>query len=448
MASDTERGSSSMAGLGRDFWLFRLGQATSTVGDSCGAIALAWWILDATGSAAVMSSVLAPAMLVRIVLMPLFGPLGDRFARKTLVVLSDLWRCGLTLLLALMAYQGRFALPVVIGLYVLTAIGTALYAPASTSLVPQLVTSEHLSRAFQQSQAIASAGAILGGLTGGAFVSLLGVPGAFAIDATTFLVGGITAQLIRADTRPAGVAGVIQPDLARASAVARWMLDLTRGFRFLYAVRLLFTLALVAMLLNFVLAPLFVVLPVLVKQARGLPPWYLGALESSMGVGAIVGAILTGWCCRMLMTDRVVVLGIGLTGIAVASLPWAPGLALPMVAMLGVGAATTLANIPILSQLAAATPDGYRARVNSIMLFLCMGVAPLGVALAGVFVSTFGLTRTMTAMGVATLLLSPIVFSIPHLSEFFRRAPNEAAEYLEALYPRAFAAEAETRMTV
>src|SRR6266851_2751108 len=337
MAPETDRGSSMTAGLGRDFWLFRFGQAISIVGDSCGAIALAWWILDATGSAAVMSSVLAPAMLVRIFLMPLFGPLGDRVARKKLIVVSDVWRGGLTCLLAVMAYHGRFALPAVIGLYVLTAIGSALYGPASTSIVPQLVTSDNVNRAFQQSQVIASAGAILGGLTGGVLVSLLGVPTALAIDATSFLVGAATAQLIRADTRPGGMAGAFEPDLVRESVVARWMLDLTRGFRFLYGVRVLFALALVAMLLNFVLAPLFVVLPVLVKQGRGLPPWYLGALESSIGAGAIVGAILTGWFCRTLMNDRAVVLGIGLMGTAVAALPWAPGLALPIVGMLSIG---------------------------------------------------------------------------------------------------------------
>lgn len=432
-------------GLGRDFWLFRFGQAISVVGDSCGAIALAWWILDATGSAVVMSSVLAPAMLFRIFLTPLFGPLGDRFARKKLIAVSDFWRGGLTFLLAMMAYQGRFALPAVIGLYVLTAIGSALYGPASTSIVPQLVTTENLSLAFQQSQAIASAGVILGGLIGGALVSLLGVSGAFAIDAISFLVGGATAQLIRADTRPAGVAGAVQPGLARESAVARWTRDLTSGFRFLYAVRLLFALALVAMLLNFVLAPLVVVLPVLVKEGRGLPAWYLGALRSSMGGGAIVGSVLTGWFCRKLRTDRVVVFGIGLMGIAVASLPWAPGLALPIGAMLSVGAASALANIPIMSQLTAATPDAYRSRVHSVILFLGQGAGPLGVALAGMSLAAFGLARTMTAMGIATLLLAPILFVIPHLSEFFRRAPHEAAGYLEALYPRAFAAEAEAR---
>jgi hypothetical protein len=56
---------------------------------------------------------------------------------------------------------------------------------------------------------------------------------------------------------------------------------------------------------------MFVVLPVLVKLGRGLPPWYLGALESGMGAGAILGALGGGWLCRKILPDRVVVLGIG-----------------------------------------------------------------------------------------------------------------------------------------
>ncbi|PYR46636.1 MAG: hypothetical protein DMF89_21400 [Acidobacteria bacterium] len=65
--------------------------------------------------------------------------------------------------------------------------------------------------------------------------------------------------------------------------------------------------------------------------------------------------------------------------------------------MLSVGAAGSLADIPIMSQLAVATPDAYRSRVSSIMLFLCQGVAPLGVALAGLVLSAFGFAKTMTA---------------------------------------------------
>lgn len=68
--------------LGKDFWNFRAGQLISLLGDSCSNIALAWWILDKTHSAIAMSSVLAPAMLVRIFLLPLMGPLGDNFSRS------------------------------------------------------------------------------------------------------------------------------------------------------------------------------------------------------------------------------------------------------------------------------------------------------------------------------------------------------------------------------
>ena len=44
------------------------------------------------------------------------------------------------------------------------------------------------------------------------------------------------------------------------------------------------------MIFNFVLAPIQIILPVLVKEGIGLPPWYLGALESTQSLGLVVGA--------------------------------------------------------------------------------------------------------------------------------------------------------------
>jgi MFS family permease len=93
-----------MGELGRDFWLYRLGQAISTVGDVCSRIALSWWILGKTGSAAKLASIMSPAMVVSIFLLPLLGPLGDRFPRKKLIVLGDAWRAVVSLALVAMAY--------------------------------------------------------------------------------------------------------------------------------------------------------------------------------------------------------------------------------------------------------------------------------------------------------------------------------------------------------
>ena len=418
--------------LGRDFWLFRFGQAVSVVGDGCSTIAMAWWVLDATGSAVAMSSVVAPAMLARIFLTPLFGPVGDRISRKYLIATSDLWRGMLMLTFAVMAYVGWFSLPAVIGVYVLSSVGSALYGPLSTSIVAQLVSPEKIGAAFQQTQAITAAGAVLGAVAGGALVTVVGTSGAFALDGVSFLIAVATTAAIRADTRPR--AGMPQ---------RRWAADLMEGFRFIYKVRVLLALALVAMVLNFVLAPLVVVLPILVKQERSLPPWYLGTLQSSMALGAVVGAMLVGWMSRTLKADYAVALAVGLMGLGVSVVAWAPGLVLPAVAMLVVGLASSVANVPIMSQMAAATPDAYRSRVTSIMLFLCQGAAPLGIALAGLVIASAGLHGTMTAMGLLTIVLAPVLLTIPHASAFFRHAPAEAGAYLKSQYPLAFAADSE-----
>ena len=80
--------------LGRDFWLFRFGQLISVVGDSCGGIALAWWnyrchrIGGSDGVDHRSGNVRAHFLL------PLFGPLGDRFALNGRGLWRHMAQCG------------------------------------------------------------------------------------------------------------------------------------------------------------------------------------------------------------------------------------------------------------------------------------------------------------------------------------------------------------------
>src|SRR4026207_462574 len=97
--------------LGTDFWLYQTGQTISTVGDACGNIALTWWILDVTNSPAMISTILAPAMVVQMLLTPLLGPLGDRLSRKSLILKADLIRAVTIAVLASLALRESFVLP-------------------------------------------------------------------------------------------------------------------------------------------------------------------------------------------------------------------------------------------------------------------------------------------------------------------------------------------------
>ncbi len=419
--------------LGRDFWLFRIGQVISVIGDSCGNIALAWWVLDVTGSAAAMSSVLAPTMFIRIFLLPLCGPLGDRFPRKTLALLSDLWRGALMLLVGILIASGSPRIPLVACIYVLMAVGTALFNAISSSIVPQLVRKGQVGTAMRQTHAIASIGLIAGGALGGILVTWIGVEGAFLLNAACFFIAALATWGIRADTTPGTGEEGLTPAL-----LGGWWSELQDGFALLYRIPVLFWLSMVAMGLNFVLNPLSVALPVLAKEGRGLPPWFLGALEASIGAGSVLGALGLGWLARRVSADRLMVSSIALMGVAVALLPQAPGWLGPLFAMFCLGLGNSWANIPFGAQLSVATPDRYRSRINSIFAFLCGGIGPLGVALAGIAISRFGLQDMLGFTGLATVLLAPALFWIPGFTAFMTAKPEEASGFFDTHYPAAF----------
>jgi MFS transporter, DHA3 family, macrolide efflux protein len=415
--------------LGRDFWLYRIGQLLSLLGSSCGGIALAWWVLDKTGSAAKMSAVIAPAMAVRVILLPLMGPLADRFPRKRLILIADLWRFACSAAIAAMVWFDYYDAALLTTLYALSAVGGALFSAAASAIVPQLVERAKLQKGLRQTQAVDSLASVAGGVLGGVMVSFTGVFGAFLADALSFLASSASCAAIRTSTQPAGVEAT--------TSFSRWRADLTGGLRLIRRTPVLLWICVVAMFMNLAGAPLGIVLPVLVKQGRGLPAWFLGGLESSMGLGAIVGAVTVGALLARLRSHRLTIVAIAMMGVGIAILPWVPNVLLPLSVLFWVGVAATWANIPLNTQISLTVPDSHLARVGAIMAFLCGGIAPLGVAGAGLLVSSLGLNAALVLMGVVLVALTPLLLLIPRFGEFMNATPEEAAVFLTRHYPEA-----------
>lgn len=418
-------------GLGRDFWSFRAGQLVSILGDSCGSIALAWWILDKTGSAAEMSSVIAPAMVMKIFLLPIFGPLADRYSRKHLIFFADLWRFAFSGLICAMVYFDFYYLPALLAAYACLSMGTALFSSAAGGIVPQLVDKNYLQTAIQQSRAIDSFGSVAGGIVGGVVVSVAGVFGAFLLDTASYALAAIFTIRIKADTRPRKASPV-------KNGFCEWRRDFTEGFAILFRIPVLFWLCLVAMFLNLALSPLSIILPVLAKESRNMPPWFLGALESSVSLGAILGAMSLNFVQRLVAGASLVVLSLVMIGVGVAILPWVPNAALPVSVLFFVGLALSWANIVIGTQVGITVPSSHLGRIGGITGFMCNGISPLGVALAGLVMAAVGLQKFLVAMGLAVVVLSPLIFFIPHFRRFLAVAPGDGENFFAETYPGAF----------
>src|SRR5215217_9656555 len=76
----------------RPFALLWAGQTISRIGDYLYQIALAWWVLEKTGSATAMGTVLICSMTPMLIFLLLGGVAVDRFPRLRLMIGSDLLR--------------------------------------------------------------------------------------------------------------------------------------------------------------------------------------------------------------------------------------------------------------------------------------------------------------------------------------------------------------------
>src|ERR1051326_6982252 len=89
----------------RSFALLWSGQTISRLGDSLYTIALAWWVLQKTGSAAVMGVVLICSMVPTALFLLIGGVVVDRLPRLRLMLASDLLSGGVVGIIAVLAFQ-------------------------------------------------------------------------------------------------------------------------------------------------------------------------------------------------------------------------------------------------------------------------------------------------------------------------------------------------------
>lgn len=82
----------------RSFALLWSGQVISRLGDSFYTIALAWWVLQKTGSATAMGVVLICSTVPLLLFLLFGGVAGDRLPRLRLMLGSDLIRGGVVML--------------------------------------------------------------------------------------------------------------------------------------------------------------------------------------------------------------------------------------------------------------------------------------------------------------------------------------------------------------
>jgi predicted MFS family arabinose efflux permease len=399
----------------RDFAFLWTGMTVSMIGDGIYTVAIAWQVYELSNAPTALAVVGAAWMVPQVLLLLVGGAISDRIDRRQVMMLSDAIRGGAIATMGVLAVTGALELWHVICLVAVYGVGSALFIPAFSAMVPQLVPPELLLQANSLGQFVRPlAVRFLGPALGGWLIAAFGPGVAFLTDAGSFAASATAILLMRSRPKPA--------DGARRT-IAR---DVKEGFAFVRSQTWLWaTLIAVTIAMLFFLGPVYVLMPYIVKNSLGGGADGLGLVFAAGGAGAILASLVLGQ--RSLPRRPITALYVAwalsafaLIGYALATTLWQAML----VSFVSVAALTT-GGIIWSTVLQRLVPGGMLGRVSSIDWLLSFGLAPVSYALTGPVAGALGAEDTLFQAGaISGCVLLGFLLLIPGIRHVERHEPR------------------------
>jgi MFS family permease len=383
----------------RNYRIFFMGQLVSLAGSWMQNVALAWLVLELSGSPLAVGA-LAFWRFVPFTFFGLIaGVVADRLESRRLVMATQASALIVSILLAAVTLTGTATLPIVYVLAALGGITLAFDAPGRQSLTFQMVGPHSLPNAVALNAGLFNGSRVIGPAIAGVVIAAFGTGVCFVVNAFSFLAVLAALASLRQDELHA-----VERDPA-----ARVVEGLRRALSFVRQDPQLRAVLGVVTIVSTVGFNFHVLVPLLAADTLEVGPEGFGLLSASFGLGALVGALVTAsfrsasW--RLFAT--------GATGFGVLALALAPveNAVLAGALLFGVGISFTLFTANANSLVQLGSPDQLRGRLIGLYLFAFVGLAPVGGLFAG-WLAEVGGTPLAFAVAGATSLVTIAVASV------------------------------------
>jgi len=177
----------------REFRLLFSAHAISVFGDWLVPVAIAFAVLDLTGSASDLGFVIAARLVPMVVFMLAGGVLADRVPRQLLMIASSLVALVSEATLGVLLVMGTARIWEIVVLQAVRGTTAAFFRPASTGIVPDIVSPQRLQQANALMWGAFGIAGFAGPAVAGVFLATVGGGWAILGDAATF---GVAAWLL------------------------------------------------------------------------------------------------------------------------------------------------------------------------------------------------------------------------------------------------------------
>jgi MFS family permease len=381
----------------REFRLLWTSELVSQTGTQITLVAVFIQVFRLTGSSAAVGAV-GLAQLGPLVVFTLLGsPLIDRVDRRRLMLLSAAGQALASGALLLTALADEPPVGLVFAAAGLAGGLSGFSLSTRSAVTPNTVPPEMLPNALALNQVMWNTCMIVGPAVGGVVVARLGLAWAYGLDVASFAGASLIVMLMRAQP-PRRDGGNVE----EADAGTGWR-SLAEGFSYLRGRRVLestFVVDLVAMIFGMPRA-LFPVLAI-ARFERGEEA--VGAMFSAVAVGALLGAVTTGWVGRIRRQGLAVLVAVAVWGMGIAAFGLVGRLFWVALACLAVaGAADVISAVFRGTILQSTVPDHLRGRLSALHIVVVTGGPRLGDFEAGVAAALFTPTVSVVSGGVVCI---------------------------------------------
>ena len=374
----------------RDYRLLFAGQAVSWLGRQVTVVAVPFQVFLLTRSSFAVGLVGLANLGPLVGLSLAGGAIADAVDRRKLLLVTQVLLALTSVGLALNAMAGK---PALWPPYVLSSLAAGLQGvdlPTRNAMMPKMVGRERIPAASALGQILMQVGLVAGPAAAGLVITKVSLASAYWLDVATFAVS-------------IGTVVAIRPQPPEGGGTRAGVASVREGLAYLRGRRLLVSTFLIdidAMVFGMPRA----LFPALGTTLYGGGAGTVGLLYAAPGLGALVGALLTGWVAGVRRQGRAVIWSVLGWGAAIAAFGLVRWLPLGLLLLAVAGAVDVISAVFRNTILQITVPDALRGRLSSVHIAVVTGGPALGDAEAGAVAALTSAPVSVVTGGVACVL--------------------------------------------
>lgn len=377
-------------GFSKDFNLMVVGQIISILGSALLRFALSLYVLDITGRADLFA-VLFAISSIPILLSPLGGAIADRFNRRNLMVIFDCISSIIVFIFFAMLAIGNGSILLIGAVMLLLSLVSAMYAPTVMASIPVLVEEEKLEQANGIVNGIQALSNVAAPVLGGILYGIIGLKVLVVVSGVFFFLSAILEMFIHIPFMQREQSEHIIPTLVN---------DLKEGFSYVVKQSFIFKCMILAVLLNLLLTPLFVVgVPIILRVTMQSSDTLYGVGMGLIDFATILGALSMGYFAKKMGINNlyfwVFITALLIIPMVLAVTPHVLNIGYYPSYILFVGSALIIAmiltviSIYVITLVQKETPNENLGKVMAIIIAVSQCMAPIGQILYGLLFEAF-----------------------------------------------------------